>query len=97
MNSKIEALNVTPLEKIVLTALVGLLYAEPGYSDVTVSDIAKSLGHGILLEGCGKSVKSVRGVLGSLVKKGLVVCGDDEDHFIVLRKEHYGLHPVWGV
>ena len=102
MNSKIEALqNVTPLEKIVLTALVGLLYAEPGFSDVTVSDIAKSLGHGILLEGCGKSVKSVRGVIGSLTKKGLVNSyvvfpNDEEKHFIRLREEHHGLHPVWG-
>jgi predicted DNA-binding transcriptional regulator len=59
----ISELNLTELESKTLDAFVGGLYAEPGFSDVDVNDIASEL---------GISTKIIRGALGSLVKKGIV-------------------------
>jgi predicted transcriptional regulator len=59
----ISELNLTELESKTLESFVGGLYAEPGFSDVDVNDIASDL---------GISTKIIRGALGSLVKKGIV-------------------------
>jgi predicted DNA-binding transcriptional regulator len=60
---KMNELNLTELESKTLTAFIGGLYAEPGFSDVDVNDLSKEL---------EISTKVLRGVLGSLVKKGIV-------------------------
>jgi predicted DNA-binding transcriptional regulator len=59
----ISELNLTELESKTLDSFIGGLYAEPGFSDVDVNDIASEL---------GISTKIIRGALGSLVKKGIV-------------------------
>jgi predicted DNA-binding transcriptional regulator len=59
----ITELNLTELESKTLDSFIGGLYAEPGFSDVDVNDIASEL---------GISTKIIRGALGSLVKKGII-------------------------
>jgi predicted DNA-binding transcriptional regulator len=59
----ISELNLTELESKTLDSFIGGLYAEPGFSDVDVNDIASEL---------GISTKIIRGALGSLVKKGII-------------------------
>jgi DNA-binding GntR family transcriptional regulator len=59
---------LTALESEVLNSFVSGLYAEPGFSDVDVNDIAQST---------GISSKSIRGALASLVKKGIVTVNDN--------------------
>lgn len=91
MNTK--TLTVTPLENTILTALVQSLYAEPGFSDVDAKDL--SLETGI-------DTRSIRGALGSLVRKGVVTLeqtntyGAKEQYVIIyLNPEFWGLHPEW--
>jgi hypothetical protein len=55
--------NLTALEKQALQAIADAMYAECGFSDVGTSDIAKST---------GIPMKSLRGVISSLVQKGHV-------------------------
>ncbi len=62
--------GLTDLEKKVLTALVGCMYAEWGYSDAGATDLA---------EATSIPMKSIRGVIGSLSKKGLVGVDDRTD------------------
>jgi hypothetical protein len=62
--------GLTELEKKVLTALVDGMYAEWGFSDVGATDLSEST---------GIPKKSIRGVIGSLVKKGLVYVDDRTD------------------
>jgi len=59
----ISELNLTELESKTLNSFIGGLYAEPGFSDVDVNDIASEL---------DISTKIIRGALGSLVKKGII-------------------------
>ena len=59
----IAELDLTEMEAQVLKALISELYAEPGFSDVGVrdlSDITKI------------PMNSIRGVMGSLIKKGIL-------------------------
>lgn len=56
-------LNLTELETSFVTTLIDALYAEPGFTDCDVKDIS---------EGMNVSVETAKGVLGSLVKKGIV-------------------------
>ena len=63
--------GLTDLEKKVLTALADCMYAEWGYSDAGATDLA---------EATGISMKSIRGVIGSLSKKGLVEVEDRSDN-----------------
>ena len=58
----IKDLGLTKLEETILSCLIDGLYAEPGFSDVDAKDIASEI---------GIDIKSVRGGVGSLVKKGL--------------------------
>ena len=80
----ITELNLTILETNTLKTLIGGLYAEPGYSDVDVKDIAKDL---------GIDTKIIRGALGSLVKKGIVQveANDSKYDIIYLYPKYWGL------
>jgi hypothetical protein len=71
----ITELNLTELETKTLTTFVGCLYAEPGFSDVDVSDIS---------ECTGISTKSIRGALGSLVKKGVVTINTNDSGYDII-------------
>ena len=71
----ISELNLTELESKTLTAFTDCLYAEPGFSDVDVSDIS---------ECTGISTKSIRGALGSLVKKGIVTINTNDSGYDII-------------
>jgi len=71
----ITELNLTELETKTLTTYVGCLYAEPGFSDVDVNDIS---------ECTGISTKSIRGALGSLVKKGVVTINTNDSGYDII-------------
>ena len=80
----ISELNLTELETKTLTSFIGGLYAEPGFSDVDVNDIAKEL---------KISTKIIRGALGSLVKKCIVQIDTNDSGYdiIYLNKSHWAL------
>jgi DNA-binding IscR family transcriptional regulator len=78
---KMNELNLTELESLTLTALIGGLYAEPGFSDVDVNDLSSEL---------EISTKVLRGVLGSLVKKGIVSVEENGGGYdIIHMREKY--------
>ena len=81
-------LNLTQLEEQVLNSLISQLYAEEGFSDVDAKDIASNI---------KVDIKSVRGSLGSLVRKGIVsIDGNDSNYQIIyLNRAYYYLHPEW--
>jgi len=81
-------LNLTGLEQEVLTSFINNLYAEPGFSDVSAEDIAVEI---------HININSVRGALGSLVKKGIVDIVDMGTGYkiIYLCDDYYYLHPEW--
>jgi len=80
----ISQLNLTELETKTLTSFIDGLYAEPGYSDVDVNDIAHDI---------NVSTKSIRGALGSLVKKGIVTIDTNDSGYdiINLNVTYWGL------
>jgi predicted DNA-binding transcriptional regulator len=80
----VSELNLTELESQTLGAFIGFLYAEPGFSDVDVNDISGEL---------GISTKIIRGVLGSLVRKGIVQIDTNDSGYdiIYLRTEYWPL------
>ena len=88
----IADLNLTQLETQVLTCLIDMLYAEEGFSDVEVRDIANEI---------KVTSKSVRGAVGSLVKKGIIYTeetntwGAPKHQLIYLQSDYYFLHPEW--
>ena len=84
----IKDLNLTQLESQVLGSLISQLYAEAGYSDVDAKDIAQHI---------KVDIKSVRGSLGSLVRKGIVgIDGNDSGYQIIyLNQKYWTLHPQW--
>jgi len=71
----ITELNLTELETKTLTTFVGCLYAEPGFSDVDVKDLS---------EVTGISTKSIRGALGSLVKKGVITVNTNDSGYDII-------------
>lgn len=79
----------TDLEKQVIESLVSQLYAEPGFSDVDVHDISRDI--------TTLPTKIVRGVLGSLVKKGVIGIDTNDSGYdiIYLNQSHWYLHPEW--
>ena len=81
-------IELTQLEAQVLKNLIDNLYAEAGFSDVDARDIADNI---------KVNIKSVRGALGSLVKKGIINIEDNGAGFeiIYLNSNHYYLHPEW--
>lgn len=86
MTKKIDGL--TEMETKVLETLIKMLYAEPGFSDVDAKDLSANT---------GIAMRSIRGVISSLVKKGFVYVDDNECGFqiVYLMPHHYDLHPVW--
>ena len=80
----INELNLTELESKTLQSFIDHLYAEPGFSDVDVKDIAKDL---------GIDTKVIRGALGSLVKKGIVQVDTNDSKYdiIYLSPKYWGL------
>jgi len=91
---KVE-LTVTELEAKVLTSLAGGMYAELGYSDFGPTDISKDT---------GINMNILRGVLGSLSKKGLIECDRREDEgygkridmwICYLLDDAVGLVDIW--
>jgi predicted transcriptional regulator len=92
-NMENHNLSLTELETKVLESLINNLYAEPGFSDVDAKDISKEI---------GISTKSIRGALGSLVKKEIVsleetnTYGASEQYVLIhLNREYWYLHPEW--
>ena len=84
-----NSLKLTDLETQVLEVLIDGLYAEPGFSDVDVHDIARAI--------TTLPTKIIRGVLGSLVKKGIITIdrnGSDYD-IIYLNQDYWYMHPEW--
>jgi predicted transcriptional regulator len=81
-------LSLTALETQVLEAFIDGLYAEPGYSDIDAHDIAKQT---------GIPTTSVRGVLSSLVKKGIVQLDENDSKYVIiyLMEQFWYLHPTW--
>lgn len=80
----------TELEQKVLGCLISNLYAEEGFSDVSPRDICI---------GTKIPMKTLRGVLGSLVVKKVIFIDDREfdggESIIYLEEAFYFLHPRW--
>ena len=82
----------TELEQKFIDAYIPMLYAEEGFSDVDANDVS---------EKCGIPMKTIRGVLGSLVKKGVVTIyetesagfGEKEYELIYLSPEFFLSSP----
>jgi hypothetical protein len=90
-----KTIQVTKLEKQVLEALASGMYAELGYSDMGIAEVA---------EDTGLDRKILRGVAGSLEKKGLISIDDRESegyknkmdmHIWYLTSETQGLVDKW--
>ena len=81
-------LSLTPLETQVLECLIDNLYAEPGFSDVDANDIS---------EQTKIPTTSIRGVLSSLVKKGIIQLDENDSKFVIiyLMEQFWYLHPIW--
>ena len=86
--SAIAALNLTEMETATMESLISFLYAEPGFSDVDAKDLSKDT---------GIPVNSIRGVLSSLTKKGLIQIDDPGAGYqiVYLMEQFYYLHPTW--
>jgi predicted transcriptional regulator len=84
----IKVLKLAQLEEQVLGSLISQLYAEPGYSDVDHDDIS----HDIKVD-----IRSVRGALGSLVRKGIIGIDMNDSGYkiIYLNEAYWYLHPQW--
>ena len=89
--------NFTHLETKVLESLIANLYAEPGFSDVSDQDLVFKT---------GIPAKSIRGVLSSLGKKGVIfqltarelgIEGGGFNTIVYLESNHYNLHPEWSL
>ena len=79
-------LNLTELENQVLTAFITALDKEPFFSDVIASDLAKIT---------NVDIKQVRGVVGSLAKKGIMWVEDANEggyKIIYLQPDFFYLH-----
>jgi sugar-specific transcriptional regulator TrmB len=86
-----QLINLTEMEKQVLNALIDGLYAEAGFSDVDADDLSKAT---------EIPTKSIRGVLGSLSKKGIIFTDEinnGEYVIVYLHESHYGLVPRWAI
>lgn len=85
-------IEVTKLEEKVIRAIANAMYGELGFSDVYASDIADEI---------NISIKRVRGVVSSLIKKNLLHVDDNEmfkienEYVLYLDDSLYGLVPHW--
>jgi DNA-binding MarR family transcriptional regulator len=85
----ISELNLTELESKTLSTFIDCLYAEPGFSDVDVNDIS---------EITKISTKTIRGALGSLVKKGFVTINTNDSGYDIIdlnTKYWYLVNEEW--
>ncbi len=85
--------RLTTYESRFLTELMDYLNGEEGYSNVEVSEISYSM---------GITIPQTKGVLGSLVKKGILTTFTENVNgefyeFIHLHPDYYHLHPFWKV
>jgi hypothetical protein len=92
-----KSIKVTQLEKQVLESLASNMYAELGFSDAGFPELRSDT---------GMTNNVLRGVVGSLVGKGLIAI-DDRDgcingeskntdmHIIYLTEQTQGLVPHW--
>jgi DNA-binding MarR family transcriptional regulator len=88
MNPFIDV-ELTELESKTLNTYVSCLYAEPGFSDVDVNDLSEEL---------GISSKILRGVLASLVKKGIVSLNKNDSNYVIIdlnTKYWYLVNEDW--
>ena len=88
-----QRLNLTESEKTVLHSLINGLYAEPGFSDVDAIDLS---------HWTGIPTKSIRGILSSLIKKGIVqvestdnAWAEKQYQIVYLNEAYWYLHPRW--
>ncbi|MHA1169251.1 MAG: hypothetical protein ACTSRU_15600, partial [Candidatus Hodarchaeales archaeon] len=90
----ISKLDLTKMEDMTLRTLIKLLYAEEGFSDITTSQISSET---------GIDIKKMRGVVSSLIKKGIIsVIGEEDfkidgEDILYLNTNYYHLHPSWKV
>lgn len=91
-----ESVNLTELETKFMEAFIGDLYAEPGFSDINLKDMVKAT---------GIPMRRIKGVLGSLVNKGIVWTMSDVElgiprsegvgEIIYLSSNYENLHSEW--
>lgn len=88
LSKSLQDLHLTEMETKTIESLISLLYAEPGFSDVDAKDLS---------EDTKIPVTSIRGVLSSLSKKGIVQIEDNGAGFqiVYLMEQFYHLHPTW--
>ena len=93
-------LQLTALETKVMEAYIDGLYAEPGFSDIDAKDLSNET---------GISTRTIRGVISSLVQKGIINIQETDNYAIVrgrmkqipgfqiiyLNPSHWYLHPEW--
>jgi sugar-specific transcriptional regulator TrmB len=90
-NSLLEqlgALQLTEMESNTVIALINGLYAEASFSDVDAKDLSSWT---------GIPTRSIRGVLSSLTKKGIVTIDDNGAGYqiVYLCEQFWYLHPEW--
>lgn len=91
MENTLNTTGLTQMENKALANLIANLYAEPGFSDHSPQDIARET---------KIPMKSLRGVLGSLSKKGYIFIYEkeylgSEMDIVYLSENYYHLHPEW--
>ena len=94
VNNETVVVELTSRENKLINALVSLLYAEPGFSDIEVADLAKAT---------KMKQDEVKGLVGSLTKKELVFTADAHEYvggakgvdLIYLSPMAWSLHPSW--
>lgn len=81
-------MQLTEMESKALDCLIEKLTGEVDFSDVAPEDIA---------EGTCIPMKSLRGVLASLAKKGVIYVYERPGDCSIVYLEHafYHLHPTW--
>ena len=81
-------LQLTEKETKVLETFIDSLYAEPGFSDVDAYNLSRDT---------GISTRSIRGVLSSLIQKGIIAIDGNYAGYqiIYLNESYWYLHPEW--
>ena len=71
-----------------VTSLISKLDAEAHFSDVETKELQDDLLIG--------NINIVKGIIGSLCKKGIIFVGEDDfEGIIYLSSEYHYLHPEW--
>jgi len=88
LSLQLQKLGLTEMEQDAMQALILNLTEEPSYTSVNVEDLSGAT---------GIDTKKMRGVLASLVKKGIIYIdkGGSELELINLNKDFWYLHPQW--